>query len=100
MSELYQNFLLAVGAGILMVFAVLVLLFVRVLQPITHLSALAAVLEQPACARHSARISLGWLRYRPAKIDLRDDTILRHPRRTAPGTDGENGASQGQRQRG
>jgi len=40
MAELYQNFLLAVGAGILMVFAVLVLLFVRVLQPITILSAL------------------------------------------------------------
>jgi multidrug efflux pump subunit AcrB len=40
MSELYQNFLLAIGAGILMVFAVLVLLFVRVLQPITILSAL------------------------------------------------------------
>jgi multidrug efflux pump subunit AcrB len=40
MSELYQNFLLAVGAGVLMVFAVLVLLFVRVLQPITILSAL------------------------------------------------------------
>ncbi len=40
MSELYQNFLLAIGAGVLMVFAVLVLLFVRVLQPITILSAL------------------------------------------------------------
>jgi multidrug efflux pump subunit AcrB len=40
MTELYQNFLLAIGAGILMVFAVLVLLFVRVLQPITILSAL------------------------------------------------------------
>jgi len=40
MNELYQNFLLAVGAGVLMVFAVLVLLFVRVLQPITILSAL------------------------------------------------------------
>jgi len=40
MSELYQNFALAVGAGVLMVFAVLVLLFVRVLQPITILSAL------------------------------------------------------------
>jgi len=39
-SELYQNFLLAVLAGVLMVFAVLVLLFVRVLQPITILSAL------------------------------------------------------------
>jgi len=40
MKELYQNFLLAIGAGILMVFAVLVLLFVRVFQPITILSAL------------------------------------------------------------
>jgi multidrug efflux pump subunit AcrB len=40
MNELYQNFLLAIGAGILMVFAVLVLLFVRVLQPITILCAL------------------------------------------------------------
>ena len=40
MKELYTNFMLAVGAGILMVFAVLVLLFVRVFQPITILSAL------------------------------------------------------------
>jgi multidrug efflux pump subunit AcrB len=40
MTELYSNFLLAVGAGVLMVFAVLVLLFVRVFQPITILSAL------------------------------------------------------------
>jgi multidrug efflux pump subunit AcrB len=40
MTELYVNFLLAIGAGILMVFAVLVLLFVRVFQPITILSAL------------------------------------------------------------
>ena len=40
MTELYQNFMLAVGAGILMVFAVLVLLFVRVLQPITILTAM------------------------------------------------------------
>jgi multidrug efflux pump subunit AcrB len=40
MNELYQNFLLAIGAGVLMVFAVLVLLFVRVFQPITILSAL------------------------------------------------------------
>jgi multidrug efflux pump subunit AcrB len=40
MTELYNNFLLAVGAGVLMVFAVLVLLFVRVFQPITILSAL------------------------------------------------------------
>jgi multidrug efflux pump subunit AcrB len=40
MNELYANFMLAVGAGVLMVFAVLVLLFVRVFQPITILSAL------------------------------------------------------------
>ncbi len=40
MKELYQNFMLAVGSGVLMVFAVLVLLFVRVFQPITILSAL------------------------------------------------------------
>jgi HAE1 family hydrophobic/amphiphilic exporter-1 len=40
MTELYVNFLLAIGAGVLMVFAVLVLLFVRVFQPITILSAL------------------------------------------------------------
>jgi multidrug efflux pump subunit AcrB len=40
MNELAQNFLLAIGAGVLMVFAVLVLLFVRVFQPITILSAL------------------------------------------------------------
>ena len=39
-KELYQNFLLAIGAGILMVFSVLVLLFARVFQPITILSAL------------------------------------------------------------
>lgn len=40
MAELMQNFLLAMGAGILMVFAVLVLLFARVFQPLTILSAL------------------------------------------------------------
>jgi multidrug efflux pump subunit AcrB len=40
MSELVDGFLLAIGAGILMVLAVLVLLFVRVFQPITILSAL------------------------------------------------------------
>jgi HAE1 family hydrophobic/amphiphilic exporter-1 len=35
-----QNFALAIGAGVLMVFAVLVLLFARLFQPITILSAL------------------------------------------------------------
>jgi multidrug efflux pump subunit AcrB len=40
MGELVSAFLLAMGAGILMVFAVLVLLFSRVFQPITILAAL------------------------------------------------------------
>ena len=39
-GEMMQNFALAIGAGVLMVFAVLVLLFARVLQPVTILSAL------------------------------------------------------------
>ena len=40
MSELFTDFGIAMMTGILMVFAVLVLLFVRVLQPITILSSL------------------------------------------------------------
>jgi hydrophobe/amphiphile efflux-1 (HAE1) family protein len=40
MKELYSNFAIAMTTGVLMVFAVLVLLFVRVLQPITILSSL------------------------------------------------------------
>ena len=40
MSELFSDFLIAMGTGVLMVFAVLVLLFSRLLQPITILSAL------------------------------------------------------------
>jgi HAE1 family hydrophobic/amphiphilic exporter-1 len=40
MKELVSNFAIAVAAGVLMVFAVLVLLFARVFQPITILSAL------------------------------------------------------------
>jgi len=39
-TELYTSFGIAMGTGILMVFAVLVLLFARVLQPITILGAL------------------------------------------------------------
>jgi multidrug efflux pump subunit AcrB len=39
-QEMMQNFALAIGAGILMVFAVLVLLFARLFQPVTILSAL------------------------------------------------------------
>ncbi len=40
MSELFVDFTIAMGTGILMVFAVLVLLFARVLQPLTILSSL------------------------------------------------------------
>ena len=40
MAEMSKNFLLAIAAGVLMVFAVLVLLFARVFQPMTILSAL------------------------------------------------------------
>jgi multidrug efflux pump subunit AcrB len=40
MTELFTNFALAMATGILMVFAVLVLLFARVFQPVTILSAL------------------------------------------------------------
>ncbi len=40
MKELQDNFLLAIGAGVMMVFAVLVLLFARVFQPMTILCAL------------------------------------------------------------
>ena len=44
MHELFANFALAVAAGVLMVFAVLVLLFARVFQPLTILSALPLAL--------------------------------------------------------
>jgi hydrophobe/amphiphile efflux-1 (HAE1) family protein len=44
MMEFVQNFLLALASGILMVFAVLVLLFARVFQPITILAALPLAL--------------------------------------------------------
>jgi len=40
MKELFDSFVLAIVAGIMMVFAVLVLLFARVFQPITILAAL------------------------------------------------------------
>lgn len=39
-QELFENFLFAIIAGVLLVFAVLVLLFARVFQPLTILSAL------------------------------------------------------------
>ena len=49
-QEMMQNFALAMGAGLLMVLAVLVLLFVRVFQPITILSALPLSLGGAALA--------------------------------------------------
>ncbi len=49
-EELFGNFILAIAAGVMMVFAVLVLLFVRVFQPITILSALPLSLGGAACA--------------------------------------------------
>ena len=49
-AEMMQNFALAIGAGILMVLAVLVLLFARVFQPITILSALPLSLGGAALA--------------------------------------------------
>ena len=42
-QEMMRNFALAIGAGVLMVLAVLVLLFARLFQPITILSALPLV---------------------------------------------------------
>ena len=49
-QEMIQNFALAMGAGVLMVLAVLVLLFARVFQPITILSALPLSLGGAALA--------------------------------------------------
>ena len=50
MNELYTNFGIAMGTGIMMVFAVLVLLFARVFQPLTILSALPLSLGGAALA--------------------------------------------------
>ena len=61
MKELFTNFSIAMTTGVLMVFAVLVLLFARVLQPITILSSLPLSLGGAVVAlaltRHS--VSLG-----------------------------------------
>jgi multidrug efflux pump subunit AcrB len=50
MTELFTGFAIAMGTGILMVFAVLVLLFARVFQPITILSALPLAIGGAAIA--------------------------------------------------
>jgi multidrug efflux pump subunit AcrB len=61
MKELFTNFSIAMTTGILLVFAVLVLLFARVLQPITILSSLplsiGGAVAALALTRHS--VSLG-----------------------------------------
>jgi len=49
-TELFTNFGIAMGTGVLMVFAVLVLLFARVLQPVTILSALPLAIGGAAVA--------------------------------------------------
>jgi multidrug efflux pump subunit AcrB len=49
-QEMMQNFGLAIGAGVLMVLAVLVLLFARLFQPVTILSALPLSLGGAALA--------------------------------------------------
>ena len=49
-KELFDNFLLAIIAGVMLVFAVLVLLFARVFQPITILSALPLAVGGAAIA--------------------------------------------------
>jgi hydrophobe/amphiphile efflux-1 (HAE1) family protein len=58
MNELYTNFGIAMGTGILMVFAVLVLLFARVFQPITILSALPLSIGGAAVALLLTHLSL------------------------------------------
>jgi hydrophobe/amphiphile efflux-1 (HAE1) family protein len=58
MSELFTNFMIAIATGVLMVFAVLVLLFARVLQPITILSALPLSIGGAVLALMATRHSL------------------------------------------
>jgi multidrug efflux pump subunit AcrB len=58
MNELYTNFAIAMGTGILLVFAVLVLLFARVFQPITILSSLPLSIGGAAVALLVTHLSL------------------------------------------
>jgi multidrug efflux pump subunit AcrB len=62
MSELFTDFGIAMATGILMVFAVLVLLFVRVLQPITILSSLPLSLGGAVLAL--------WLTHKPLSLGV------------------------------
>ncbi|HUK02052.1 MAG TPA: efflux RND transporter permease subunit [Steroidobacteraceae bacterium] len=58
MTELFTSFSIAMGTGILMVFAVLVLLFARVFQPITILSALPLSIGGAAVALLATQLAL------------------------------------------
>jgi hydrophobe/amphiphile efflux-1 (HAE1) family protein len=58
MNELFTNFSIAITTGVLMVFAVLVLLFARVLQPITILSSLPLSIGGAVLALMATRHSL------------------------------------------
>jgi hydrophobe/amphiphile efflux-1 (HAE1) family protein len=58
MAELFTNFIIAITTGILMVFAVLVLLFARVLQPVTILSSLPLSIGGAVLALMATRHSL------------------------------------------
>jgi hydrophobe/amphiphile efflux-1 (HAE1) family protein len=58
MAELFSNFMIAITTGILMVFAVLVLLFARVLQPVTILSSLPLSIGGAVLALMATRHSL------------------------------------------
>jgi len=58
MAELFANFIIAITTGILMVFAVLVLLFARVLQPVTILSSLPLSIGGAVLALMATRHSL------------------------------------------
>jgi multidrug efflux pump subunit AcrB len=59
MNELFTNFMLAMATGVLMVFAVLVLLFARVLQPLTILSSLPLSIGGAVFAVYITGYSLG-----------------------------------------
>ncbi len=58
MAELFTNFIIAITTGVLMVFAVLVLLFARVLQPVTILSSLPLSIGGAVLALMAVRQSL------------------------------------------
>jgi hydrophobe/amphiphile efflux-1 (HAE1) family protein len=58
MGELFTNFVIAIITGVLMVFAVLVLLFARVLQPVTILSSLPLSIGGAVLALMATRQSL------------------------------------------